>query len=162
MASAGNKPTKVTRRTVAIRFIKDDRKKFGILDDALLRILGSRKAKAIFTAELAKAKLIPNGHGHAGTIQHRIPIKRRTAPGRRSYAKKFSGKYAKSLSFTAPIGGFPQSHWQICVVMWVVMKAPYIDEPPARFITILLGLRYYLLGSGTIGQRRSPRGVGGR
>jgi hypothetical protein len=27
---------------------------------------------------------------------------------------------------------------------------------------ILLGLRYYLLGSGTIGQRRSPRDVGGR
>jgi hypothetical protein len=52
VASAGNKPTKVTRRTVAIRFIKDDQKKFGILDDALLRILGSRKAKAIFTAEL--------------------------------------------------------------------------------------------------------------
>jgi hypothetical protein len=76
VASAGNKPTKVTRRTVAIRFIKDDRKKFGILDDALLRILGSRKAKAIFTAELAKAKLIPKGHGHAGTIQDRIPIKR--------------------------------------------------------------------------------------
>jgi hypothetical protein len=76
VALAGNKPTKVTRRTVAIRFIKDDRKKFGILDDALLRIFGSRKAKAIFTAELAKAKLIPNGHGHAGTIQDRIAIKR--------------------------------------------------------------------------------------
>jgi hypothetical protein len=76
VAVAGNKPTKVTRRTVAIRFIKDDQKKFGILDDALLRILGSRKAKAIFTAELAEAKLIPNGHGHAGTIQDRIPIKR--------------------------------------------------------------------------------------
>jgi hypothetical protein len=30
--------------------------------------------------------------------------------------------------------------WQICVVMRVVMKAPYIDESPARFITILLGL----------------------
>jgi Domain of unknown function (DUF927) len=76
VASAGNKPTKVTRRTVAIRFIKDDREKFGILDDALLRIFGSRKAKAIFTAELAKGKLIPNGHGHAGTIQNRIAIKR--------------------------------------------------------------------------------------
>jgi Domain of unknown function (DUF927) len=74
--SAGKMPAKVTRRTIAIRYIKDGRKKFGILDDALLRMLGTRKAKAAFTAELAKAKLIRNGHGHAGTVQERISIKR--------------------------------------------------------------------------------------
>ena len=46
------------------------------MDEALLKALGSWKAKAAFTAELAKMNLIPNGHGHAGTIQERMPIKR--------------------------------------------------------------------------------------
>jgi hypothetical protein len=74
--SAGKTPTKVTRRTVAIRYVKDGRTRIGIFDDALLKLLGSRKAKATFTTALDKAGILPNGHGHAGTIQERIPIKR--------------------------------------------------------------------------------------
>ncbi|MFZ0846050.1 MAG: DUF927 domain-containing protein [Pseudolabrys sp.] len=76
--SSGKKPTKISRRIVAIRYIKAGKEKLGILDDALLQLLGTRMAKAAFTAELAKEKLVPNGHGHAGTIQEHIPIKRKS------------------------------------------------------------------------------------
>jgi hypothetical protein len=71
-----NEPIKITDRTVAIRYTKDGRLKFGVLDRALLKLLGSKNAKAIFTKGLATAGLILNGHGHAGTIQERISIER--------------------------------------------------------------------------------------
>jgi hypothetical protein len=74
--SAGKKPTEVTHRTVAIRYVKDGRTKFGVLDDALIKLLGSKTGKAAFTADILKAGLVKNGHGHAGTTQERIPIKR--------------------------------------------------------------------------------------
>ena len=72
----GAKPLKLTGRCIAIRYIKEGRTKYGVLDDALLKILGSKAAKASFTKGLASAGLLPKGHGHAGTVQERIKIER--------------------------------------------------------------------------------------
>jgi hypothetical protein len=70
------RPIKVTPKCVAIRFVKDGRVKYGVLDIALVRVLGTEKAKAIFTKSLAKAGLVLDGHGHAGTVQERLKIDR--------------------------------------------------------------------------------------
>ena len=70
------KPIKITDDCVAIRYRKEGRTKIGILDDALLNVLGSKRAKAVFTQKLQTAGLVADGHGHAGTVQERIPILR--------------------------------------------------------------------------------------
>jgi len=77
--SDGNRaggPVKITPKCVAIQFVKDGRVKYGVLDAALIKILRTEKAKATFTKRLAKAGLVPNGHGHAGTVQERLKIER--------------------------------------------------------------------------------------
>jgi hypothetical protein len=61
---------------IAIRYRKNGRRKFGVLDDALLKLLGSPKAKAAFMKFLATAGLLRSGHGHAGTIQEHFKNKR--------------------------------------------------------------------------------------
>jgi hypothetical protein len=51
-ASKGNragKPIKVTPKCIAIQFVKDGRVKYGVLDAALIKILRTEKAKALFT-----------------------------------------------------------------------------------------------------------------
>jgi hypothetical protein len=70
------KPIKVTPKCVAIQFVKEGRVKYGVLDAALVKILRTEKAKAMFTKALAKAGLVANGHGHAGTAQERLKIER--------------------------------------------------------------------------------------
>jgi hypothetical protein len=78
-ASNGNRagrPLKLTPKCIAIQFVKDGRVKYGVLDAALTKVLGTEKAKALFTKQLAKAGVIPDGHGHAGTVQERLPIER--------------------------------------------------------------------------------------
>ena len=70
------KPINIPQQTIALRYIKDGRPKLGILDAALLEILGSKKAKLAFTKSLAAAGILAGGHGHAGTPQERIPIVR--------------------------------------------------------------------------------------
>jgi hypothetical protein len=78
-ASDGNRagrPIKVTPKCIAIQFVKGGRIKYGVLDVALVKMLRTEKAKAIFTKGLAKAGLVPNGHGHAGTVQERLKIER--------------------------------------------------------------------------------------
>ncbi|MGA7452076.1 MAG: hypothetical protein WBW73_12615 [Rhodoplanes sp.] len=71
-----NKPVRVTRRTMALQFKEGGRIKLGVLDSALQDILGSNRAKRIFITGLTKAGLVAGGHGHAGTVQKRIPIER--------------------------------------------------------------------------------------
>jgi len=71
-----SKAVKVNPQTIAVQFKEGGRVKLGLLDSALLKILGSRYAKAIFTAGLAKAGLVAGGHGHAGTVQKHISIDR--------------------------------------------------------------------------------------
>jgi hypothetical protein len=66
------KPIEITDRTVAIRYSKNGRTKLGILDGALLKILGTKKAKETFAKMLKDAGLVTIGHGHAGTQQVRI------------------------------------------------------------------------------------------
>lgn len=68
-------PTHVTSKTVALRFVDQGIAKLGLLDGALQRELGSKKAKELFVAGLRDAKLLAKGHGHAGTVQNRLPIK---------------------------------------------------------------------------------------
>jgi hypothetical protein len=78
-ATNGNpagRPIKLPTKCIAIRFVKYGRVQYGILDDALKEVLRTKKAKAIFTNALAKAGLLPNGHGHAGTVQERLKIER--------------------------------------------------------------------------------------
>ena len=70
------KPIKITDDCVAVRYRKEGQTKIGILDDALLKVLGSQRAKAVFTKKLQTAGLVADGHGHAGTVQERIPILR--------------------------------------------------------------------------------------
>jgi Domain of unknown function (DUF927) len=72
----GHGPIKLPPKCVAIRFIKEGRIKYGVLDAALVKLLGTEKAKAMFTKGLAKAGLVLNGHGHAGTAQERLKIER--------------------------------------------------------------------------------------
>ena len=43
-----------------------------MLDDALLKLLGSPTAKNAFMKFLATAGLVRSGHGHAGTVQERF------------------------------------------------------------------------------------------
>jgi hypothetical protein len=69
-------PIEITKRCVAIRYRKDGRRTFGVLDDALLKLSGSPKAKAAFTRFLAKAGLVRSGHGHSGTVQERFKNER--------------------------------------------------------------------------------------
>jgi hypothetical protein len=96
------KPITVAPQTIAIRYNRNSREKIGLLDDALMQILGSTKAKTAFTDELAKASLLSSGHGHAGTKQLRIPIRRRgrkVTPRPRAWvldAQAFE-KFAKQL-----------------------------------------------------------------
>jgi hypothetical protein len=66
----------ITKRCIAIRYRKDGRRTFGVLDDALLKLLGSPKAKAAFTKFLATAGLVRDGHGRAGTVQERFKNER--------------------------------------------------------------------------------------
>jgi hypothetical protein len=68
----GNKPIKITTRTLAIRFKLNGRTKLGILDHALLKVLGTKKAKEAFAKRLKDARLVKPGHSHAGTRQVRI------------------------------------------------------------------------------------------
>jgi hypothetical protein len=75
-AKGHNTAIKITKRCIAIRYRKNGRRKFGVLDDALLTLLGSPKAKVAFMKVLATAGLLRGGHGHAGTIQERFKNKR--------------------------------------------------------------------------------------
>jgi hypothetical protein len=75
-AKGHNTAIKITKRCIAIRYRKNGRRKFGVLDDALLKLLGSPKAKAAFMKFIATAGLVRGGHGHAGTIQERFKNKR--------------------------------------------------------------------------------------
>lgn len=69
-------PPVVSRKCIAIRYQKNGRLTFGVFDDALLKVLRTRTAKSQFTDALARAGVIGKGHGHAGTIQERLPIRR--------------------------------------------------------------------------------------
>jgi hypothetical protein len=57
---------------MAIRYKLNGRKKLGILDHALLKVLGTKKAKETFARKLKAMGLLPNAHGHAGTQQVRV------------------------------------------------------------------------------------------
>lgn len=65
---------------VALRYYKGNRLKVGVFDDALVKRLKTKKAKSQFTAALAQARIIGKGHGHAGTVQVRVPITRDGEP----------------------------------------------------------------------------------
>jgi hypothetical protein len=67
---------KIPSKCIGVRFMKEGRAKYGILDAAMTKILRTKKAKAIFTKRLAKAGVLADGHGHAGTVQERLKIKR--------------------------------------------------------------------------------------
>ena len=75
-SNRSGKPINITDDCVAVRYRKEGQTKIGILDDALLKVLGSQRAKAVFTKKLQTAGLVADGHGHAGTVQERIPILR--------------------------------------------------------------------------------------
>lgn len=68
--------THLSYQTIAIWFRSKGRVKLGLLDDALVRALGSGAAKKVLTAALTKARLVPPGRGHGGTVQERIKIER--------------------------------------------------------------------------------------
>jgi hypothetical protein len=66
------KPIKMTNRTVAIRYRKNGRLKFGVLDRALVKMLGSPKLKELLAKLLMDAGTVDGGHGRARTRQERI------------------------------------------------------------------------------------------
>jgi hypothetical protein len=70
------RPIKIPSKSIGIRFTKEGRVKYGILDAPMSKILRTKNAKAIFIKRLAKAGLLADGHGHAGTVQERLKIKR--------------------------------------------------------------------------------------
>jgi hypothetical protein len=69
-------PIKIPTKSIGVRFTKDGRLKYGIIDTAMTKILRTKKAKTIFIKRLAKAGLLANGHGHAGTVQERLRVER--------------------------------------------------------------------------------------
>jgi hypothetical protein len=71
-----SRPIRMPSKGIGIRFTKNGRVKYGILDVAMAKLLRTKKAKAIFTKRLAKAGVLSDGHGHAGTAQQRFKIKR--------------------------------------------------------------------------------------
>ena len=71
-----DQPIKIPPESIGVRFTKGGRVKYGILDAAMTKILRTKNAKAIFIKRLAKAGLLADGHGHAGTVQERLKIKR--------------------------------------------------------------------------------------
>ena len=76
MSRKGNGPIKVSKKCFAIRYSKGGYAKIGLIDAALSRVIGSMKAKRAFMKGLIRAGLVQEGHGHAGTTQERIKIKR--------------------------------------------------------------------------------------
>jgi hypothetical protein len=70
-----DRPIKIPAKSIGVRLTKDGRVKYGILDAAMTKILGTKKAKAIFTKRLAEEGILAGGHGHAGTAQERLKIK---------------------------------------------------------------------------------------
>ena len=40
----------------------------------MTKIFHTKRAKALFTKQLAKAGILADGHGHAGTVQERFKI----------------------------------------------------------------------------------------
>jgi hypothetical protein len=70
-------PIHLPQDCAVLRYKRQGRVRYGLLDDALLGLCGSRKAKSAFTDSLAAAGVLADGHGHAGTVQERIPIARR-------------------------------------------------------------------------------------
>ena len=75
-ASKDGGVTRIKHDTIAVQYAKSGCKLLGLLDDALVRGLGTRGAKSGFIKELAQAKLVHTGHGHAGTVQERLPLRR--------------------------------------------------------------------------------------
>jgi hypothetical protein len=75
-ADRTGQPIKIPSKSIGIRFSKGGRIKYGILDEPLTKLVRTKKAKTLFTKRLAKAGLLANGHGHAGTVQERLKIKR--------------------------------------------------------------------------------------
>jgi hypothetical protein len=66
--------TSISERCVAIRYFRDGRLTMGVLDKALNQLFPAKRAKTAFTVALREAGVIPAGHGHAGTVQERLPI----------------------------------------------------------------------------------------
>jgi hypothetical protein len=70
-----DRPIKIPAKSIGVRFTKDGRVKYGILDAAMTKIFRTKRAKALFTKRLAKEGILADGHGHAGTVQERLKIK---------------------------------------------------------------------------------------
>jgi hypothetical protein len=68
----GSKPIKLTKRTLAIRYKLNGRTNLGMLDQALLKVLGTKRAKEAFAKKLKSAGVLKEGHGHAGTREEAI------------------------------------------------------------------------------------------
>jgi hypothetical protein len=76
-ASQDGSRTIVPKECGAIRYWRNGRLTIGVFDAALQRIFPTAWAKRAFTKALAEAGVIPAGHGHAGTVQERLPIHHR-------------------------------------------------------------------------------------
>jgi hypothetical protein len=72
-----DRPIKIPSKSIGIRFSKEGRLKYGILDASMTKIFRTKRAKALFTKRLAKAGILADGHGHAGTVQERVKIMHR-------------------------------------------------------------------------------------
>jgi hypothetical protein len=59
-----------------MRYAKNGRATFGVFDEALLDLITTQSAKRILTSMLAEHGIVSKGHGHAGTVQERLPIVR--------------------------------------------------------------------------------------
>ncbi len=69
-----DKPVKLGSNTIAIRFKKSGRVKYGVRQSALRKLLRTKAGQEIFTRRLQKAGVLEGGDGHAGTTQVRFPI----------------------------------------------------------------------------------------
>jgi uncharacterized protein DUF927 len=111
MSKQSNKPIKVSKKCLAIRYRKGGRAKIGLIDAALSRIIGSTQAKRIFIKGLVRAGLIQEGHGHAGTTQERIKIERAGKTNARTRLWVMDAdELSRYLKRVAPPAGQPARH----------------------------------------------------
>ena len=70
------KPVKIKRSTVAVRYKKNGNAKIGLLEDKLAVFMPSRRARKLFRRRLLSLGILDRGHGGKATAQERVAIRR--------------------------------------------------------------------------------------
>ena len=73
---SGKTPLKISPQCMALEYQRGNRTKLGVFDGAIIKMLKTKRAKRNFVSAIRQARVITRSHGHAGTVQVHIPIRR--------------------------------------------------------------------------------------